>query len=61
MGFAGSKCQPGNPGERPLDQNLENENSEKILFIPENKREEALKELPEKLIRIIKPTNNLQE
>ena len=23
MGFAGSKCQPGNPGERPLDKNLE--------------------------------------
>ena len=61
MGFAGSKCKPGNPGERPLDQNLENENSEKILFIPESKLKEELEKLHQKLLNSNTTTNQSQE
>ena len=61
MGFAGSKCQPGNPGERHLEQNLENENSEKILVIPESKLKEELNKLHQELLNSNTSTNKPQE
>lgn len=50
MGFAGSKCQPGNPGEKPLKQDKENESSEKNLVIPESKLKEKLDNLYQDLL-----------
>lgn len=61
MGFGGSKCKPGNPGERPLEQNLENEFSEKILVIPESKLKEELNKLHQELLNSNTSTNKPQE
>ena len=60
MGWGGTKCQPGNPGERPLEQNLENESSEKILVIPESKLKEELNKLHQDLLNSSTFTNQNQ-
>ena len=61
MGFAGSQCQPGNPGERLLEQNLENESLEKILVIPESKLIEKLNNLHQELLSSSNKANQTQE
>ena len=61
MGWGGAKCRPGNPGERPLEQNLENESSEKILVIPESKLKEELNKLHQKLLNSNNNTNQSQK
>ena len=57
MGWGGAKCQPGNPEERPLEQNLKNKSSEKILIIPESKLIEKLNKLHQELLSSSNNTN----